>query len=130
MLTPLRSLAVRRQGTTHGRSLCRSCSFSACLASASARPGLLPLPGLRFCLCFPLLGPALGLQCLVAHECTVGLLGLALSLVHLPASFPRGSVGLDTREDQGGYTRGPMRGARNGRPRLVPSGPPRGERPA
>src|SRR5215212_3604436 len=86
-------------------------------------PGLLPLPCLRFGLCFPLLGPALGLLGLVAHEGAVGLLGLAHRLVHLPASFPRGSVVLDTREGSGGYTRGPMRGARNGRPRLLTGGP-------
>src|SRR5215212_8590028 len=47
-------------------------------------PGLLPLPGLRFGLGLPLLGPALVLLCLVARQGTVGLLGLAHRLVHRP----------------------------------------------
>ena len=47
-------------------------------------PSLLPLPGLRLGFGLPLLGAALSLQGLVAGEGAVGLLGLALSLVHLP----------------------------------------------
>src|SRR5215212_1340134 len=48
-------------------------------------PGLgLPLPGLRLGLGFALLGAALGLLGLVAGEGTVGLLGLAHRLVHVP----------------------------------------------
>src|SRR5215212_10225907 len=52
-------------------------------------PGLLQLSGLGLGLGLPLLGPALGLQGLVAHQCAVGLFGLACRPVHLPASFPR-----------------------------------------
>src|SRR5215210_6017500 len=89
-------------------SLCLSRSFSACLASASAR--------LVFSLCLAsssasaFLCSARPSAFLASSPPSAPYASLALpTALSIATSFPRGSVGLDTREGRDGYTRGSPR---------------------